>query len=88
MINVQPYIDKLEVLRRYMSGIIDGKTGHGIYLDMNAIQPLSPKEILDVYYQVGVLFYTPQEDSGMYRTKVITFDEYFQSQQKTRTQTN
>lgn len=81
MINVQPYINKLEVLKEWIALKISNPTG-SFWIDINAIPVKSSiEQIMRIYEQTGIIFaHSEPMPEPIY--KDITFEEYFQSQNK------
>lgn len=78
MIDVSPYIDKLEALKEYMAAVIDGRvSGWGINIEAIP-RLLSIDEIFKVWHETGVLFYRGDE-SITPEVKTISFDEWYNS---------
>jgi hypothetical protein len=72
MINVQSYHDKLDKLQTYMNLFIDRK--NYLWLDMDCLPVMSPKEIMRLFNKTGVLI-----SNGVPAApppKFITFKEY------------
>jgi hypothetical protein len=56
MIDIQPYIYKLEMLKAYMNEIIDWGS-KGFWIDINAIPRMNPDKFLQLYAETGMIFY-------------------------------
>lgn len=75
MINIDPYLQRLEWLKEWIVGIIDGDV-FPVLMDISAI-PIKTdiEEIMRIYRQTGVLFYR-----GFFECKstplFANFDEY------------
>jgi hypothetical protein len=86
MIDIQPYLDKLDKLREYMFLRIDGK-GKVFSINIDAI-PIhhTPEEIIQLYYQTGFLLGTSIYNDSYQQPREITFDEWLETQAHTTLQ--
>lgn len=75
-IDVQPFIDKLEVLKEYMCLKIDG-IGSGIWINLDAMSAFTPKEIFEIWQQTGWMMYTSPKPSDYPEPKELTFEEFY-----------
>jgi len=78
MIDISTYHQKLEILKEYMSLVIDGKNP----VIFHAVEKvISVHDLLNLYCQTGCL---PFRLLPVYETSVtpIPFDEYYQSKQE------
>lgn len=80
MINVQPYIDKLEVLKEYMNLSID-RSGMRVWLRLEAMPTLSIDQILNFFWETGVALYSKDKEV-VSETKTLSFEEYLESKTK------
>ena len=75
-IDVKPFIDKLEVLKEYICLKIDGK-GKVWMIDIGCIPWYNPQELIDIYFQTGVLLTSNNE--SFTPPQEITFEEFYQN---------
>jgi len=73
MIDVQPYIDKLEKLKEYMALVIDNR-GSCISFNTDVFSSLRPNDIIDLYLQTGIMFY--RDGYQQSKVKKLTFEEW------------
>lgn len=77
MINIQPYLDKLDRLKEYMDGYID--SGNGIWINIEALSPdFTLEEIIDIWDKTGCIMYSRHVDENCEPPRKITFEEYLQ----------
>ena len=81
-IDIQPYLDKLDLLKEYMCLKIDGK-GKVFMVNTDAIPYRMPtKELLRIWDETGLLFCTSIDNDNYEPPKEITFEEFYQQRQK------
>lgn len=78
-INIQPYLDKLELLKEYMFLKIDGRWDVSEF-NYGALPVLHSSEILRIFNETGNLMYTPNFNP---QVKVLSFEEFLQKKQAT-----
>jgi len=81
MIDIQPYLHKLDKLKEYMDAKIDGKD-RTIWINFDAISDFTPQEIMDIWKSTGWLISSTKitKDEDLPRT--LTFEEWYESQNK------
>lgn len=60
MIDVQPYIDKLDKLREYMFMRIDGRM-NTFWINIDAIPKYTPKDLIELFNATGMMLYNGSE---------------------------
>ena len=80
MIDVQPYIDKLDKLRQYCSIRIDN-AGHLISVNYAVLPTYSFEYILSMFHQTGILYYNPVKIEQLSDT-VTTFEQWLKNNQQ------
>ena len=78
MIDIQPYIDKLERLREYMFLCIDGKIPGIIWFNALALPHLPFEKVMEIYNQTGIMFIGNEEEPTLF-TK-LSFGEWLETQ--------
>lgn len=73
MIDVQPWVDKLEELKRFMCHVIDGG-GSYILVGNNFYSSLRPEDLLDLFFQTGILVYRTDLSN---ESKRLGFSEWY-----------
>lgn len=73
MINVQPYIDELDKVKEWINLFVDRQSL--IWLDINGLPTLSPKEMLQLFNETGII-YSLAGKKAFAEPKFITFKEY------------
>ena len=76
MINIQPHLDKLEVLKEYMALVINDAP-YEIWVDINCVPQMefSTISLIEMFKEIGVLYYRPINER--IEMHPLTFDEYF-----------
>lgn len=79
-IDVQVFHDKLELLKEYLHHKIDG---HRFSFKLNAfaIPRYRPDEILKMYFETGLLFYTSDGKDEPTLT-MVSFEEFYNQRTK------
>ncbi len=80
MINVQPYLDKLEVFKEWIEFRIFNP-GSQFWINVDAIPvPNTIEQVFRIYNETGILFFHSEPlPEPIY--KELSFEEYFKSQQ-------
>lgn len=73
MIEVQPFIDKLDKLREYMGLLIDSRITGRIWFNANALPNLPFEKLMEIYNQTGIMFYNSEEPT---KFEQFTFEEW------------
>jgi hypothetical protein len=73
-INVQPYIDKLELLKEYMNLWIITDGVPLIMINIDALPHISTKQIMDIWNQCGVL--VGRANNNYPASSKLSFDEW------------
>lgn len=73
MINVQPYLDELDKVKEWINLFVDRQLL--IWLDLNGLPTLSPKEMLQLFNETGMI-YSCTGIKLFTEPKFITFKEY------------
>lgn len=73
MIDVSPFLQRLEWLKEWMAGVIDGRI-FPFHFNLSGLVEYNPSDIIRVYMQTGVLYQRtePIEPQPIH----MTFDEY------------
>lgn len=79
MINIQPYITQLDLLREYMFEKIDC---YGIFIELNldALPTCTPEQVFKLYSDTG--WFLPSKKEYLESISFITFEEYLNSKQQ------
>lgn len=79
MIDVQPFLDKLDRLKEYMELRIDGK-GKVFSINIDAIpNQITTEQIIKLYYQTGWLFGTNIYNDNYQQPRELSFDEWLET---------
>lgn len=84
MIDVTPFIEKLDRLREYMGHKIDGRR-YIFKLNLWAIPRYRPDEIIKMFHETGYLFYTSDGKDEPTLT-MVSFEEFYQQSIKKNNQ--
>lgn len=78
MIDVQPYLDKLDRLKEYMDAWIDGG-GSGIWINIDALsKDFTVEEIIDIWECTGWLICNREIDETYKPPRKLSFEEWLQ----------
>lgn len=83
MINISPYIDKLDILREYMGLLIDGKIMGRIWFNANAFPDLPLEKLMKIYNETGVMFCNCEEPT---KFEQYTFEEWLETRSQSALQ--
>lgn len=78
MINIQPYISKLDVLQEYMFKKIDGLNPYEVYMDIDVlgrIKDITPERLIKMFFETGILISRTSEEVAF--KLPLTFKEYY-----------
>ena len=75
MINVQPFIDKLDRLGEYMDMKIDNK-GSILTIDWEWMHKITLEAAIDIYKQTGHMMYAHPEKHQQPISRKLTFEEW------------
>ena len=73
MIDVQPYIDKLDRLGEYINLGIDG-VGSFIWINVDAIPQMNTDKFLQLYAEMGMIFFNGNPPT--LPTRKLSFEEW------------
>ena len=73
MINIQPYIDKLDKLKEYINGCIDN---YGAFMTINfeAIPSMPVEDIIRTFFETGIVFLKSGQETPISK---ISFEEWY-----------
>lgn len=74
MINIQPYLTKLDKLKEFINGSIYFNP-ISIYIDIESIPKLPIDEIIKIWNQTGIISFGKGEEA---KPTKITFEEWYQ----------
>lgn len=77
MINVKPYLERLDRLREYMNEVIDGRVNQ-IVIDYEWLPNLTVDAMMEIFYETGWLVNSSPEYYMRPVARLITFEEYLQ----------
>lgn len=76
MIDIQPYIDKLELLKEWLFASIDSNF-NTFWVDITAIpQRLDISDVLFVWQQTGMMYFKHEDYPSVVRQ--LSFDEWYE----------
>lgn len=75
MININPYIEKLELLKEYIGIKIDS-WGKIVTMNYDFISSLRPEDIIELYYQTGIIMY---RGDAQPEVKTFSFIEWLEN---------
>ena len=75
MIQITPYIQKLDRLREYINLMIDGKGGF-CWVNIDAIPQMNPEQFFRLYAETGMIFFDGNPPPPP--TKKLSFEEWLQ----------
>jgi hypothetical protein len=80
MINTQPFIDKLDLLREYMYWKIDNWGVDAFTINLSALPTITPEAMMKMWLQTGVLmcYGEPAQPS----VRILNFDEWLKYKQQ------
>lgn len=80
MINIQPYLQRLELCKEWLFHKIDGtlplkhdQSGTMVAINIGAVPKMSWDEVIRTWEQTGVMFY---RDDPFENMRPVTFEEY------------
>lgn len=77
MIDVSPFHEKLNLLKEYINAGID-TTGHGVWINLDAMSSFTPQEIIEIWESTGWLIQpTQKEESDLPRK--LSFEEWLET---------
>jgi len=87
MIDVQPYIDKLELLKKYLSESIDGRLGF-IWIDQEALPKMRLEEIMHLWDCTGILLFRSGEENTNHSVGNFSFEGWLEDYREKQELTN
>ena len=79
MIDVQPYIDKLELLKEYMAKRIDAIGEYG-WTDIGWLPIMTASKVVQLYHETGILYWIDPKTEPMVREH--SFDEWLKNKKQ------
>lgn len=77
MINIAPYINKLEILKEYMDLKIDN-IGKSFWIDIDSIPHMNPDYFIQLWTETGMIFYNGNPPPEPPRKLSSNFEEFYQ----------
>ncbi len=75
MINIQPFIDKLELLKEYMNLVIDDHRRQ-FKVNIGALPHLYPDDVLKMFFETGYLYFRSDCNPEPTLT-LVSFEEFY-----------
>lgn len=76
MINVTPYIDKLELLKEWLFYKIDDRR-FSFQINFGAISHFTAEDLIRMYNETGVLFYRGDGHKEQPTVTMVPFEEFY-----------